>query len=155
MNNPTCSFTGHREIPESEYSNIQLKLEGVITMLIGHGVCDFLAGGALGFDTLAALTVLKLKNDYPHIRLKLILPCRDQAKTWPVTDKKIYSLILEQADEVVYVSEYYYSGCMHKRNRHLVDNSGYCVCYLRKNSGGTKWTVDYALKKDLQVIMMV
>ena len=41
---------------------------------------------------------------------------------------------------------------MHKRNRHLVDNSSVCVCYLAKDSGGTDYTVGYARLKGLKVI---
>ena len=41
---------------------------------------------------------------------------------------------------------------MHKRNRHLVDNSSVCVCYLNKENGGTAYTVRYAGKKGLEII---
>ena len=44
---------------------------------------------------------------------------------------------------------------MHKRNRHLVDNSSVCVCYLNKENGGTAYTVDYAGKKGLEIINLV
>ena len=38
------------------------------------------AGGALGFDTLAAQTVLDMKKEYPQLRLILVLPCEDQTR---------------------------------------------------------------------------
>ena len=41
---------------------------------------------------------------------------------------------------------------MYKRNRHLVDNSGICVCYLTKDKGGTAYTVEYEKQKGLQII---
>ena len=41
---------------------------------------------------------------------------------------------------------------MQVRNRYLVNQSSKCICYLEKNTGGTKYTVDYALSKNLQVI---
>lgn len=50
------------------------------------------------------------------------------------------------------VVKLYFKGCMHKRNRHLVDNSGYCICYLTRTQGGTAYTVDYALERGLPVI---
>ena len=53
---------------------------------------------------------------------------------------------------MVYVSRQYTRGCMHERNRHLVDNSSVCVCYLNRESGGTAYTVDYAEKQGLEVI---
>ena len=41
---------------------------------------------------------------------------------------------------------------MHKRDRHLVDNSSVCVCYLNKENGGTAYTVDYDSKNGLEII---
>lgn len=43
-------------------------------------------------------------------------------------------------------------GYMHKRNRYLVDNSSVCVCYLTEDTGGTAYTVNYAIKSGLKVI---
>ena len=44
---------------------------------------------------------------------------------------------------------------MFKRNRHLVDNSSVCVCYLTKDSGGTAYTVRYAKEKGLEIVNLV
>ena len=41
------------------------------------------------------------------------------------------------------------SGCMHVRNRHLVDFSSYCICYQTKETGGTAYTVNYAKENGL------
>ena len=41
---------------------------------------------------------------------------------------------------------------MQQRNRHLVDNSSYLICYKRKNTGGTVYTYNYAKKKNLHII---
>ena len=59
---------------------------------------------------------------------------------------------MEAADKIVYTSENYYNGCMHKRNRHLVDNSSLCIAYLTKESGGTAYTVNYARQNGLTII---
>ena len=64
----------------------------------------FGAGGALGFDTLAAQCVLSLKNQYTHIKLILVLPCITQTKGWSENDIAIYEEIKSQADKVVYTS---------------------------------------------------
>ena len=63
-----------------------------------------------------------------------------------------YGRIKAQADKIVYTSQQYTPGCMHKRNRHLVDHSSVCVCYLNRGNGGTAYTVDYAEKQKLEVI---
>lgn len=41
---------------------------------------------------------------------------------------------------------------MQKRNRHLVDNSSACICYLTKPTGGTAYTVNYASEHGLMII---
>ena len=146
----TCCFTGHREIT-LPVETIKYNLEKQLKRLISSGVIYYGAGGALGFDTLAALTIIKMRNIYPEIKLILVLPCKEQTKGWNSNDIEIYNYILNQADKVVYTSENYYPGCMHKRNRHLVDNSSHCICYLEKNTGGTAYTVNYAKEKGLTI----
>lgn len=145
----TCCFTGHRQIPFNQYNDIQKLLERIIIYLIEKGVCYFGTGGALGFDTMAALTILKLKEKYPHIKLILVLPCENQTYKWQQKDIDIYENIKSKCDKYVYTSKYYYNGCMFKRNKHLVDNSKYCICYLIKKTGGTAFTVNYAMSKNL------
>ncbi len=152
MREKTCCFTGHRDLPTSSRAELSIKLEDCLISLIGRGVRYFGAGGALGFDTLAAQIVLNLKNRYPNIKLILVLPCLSQTRGWPAKDVEEYERIKAQADKVVYTSQEYTKGCMFKRNRHLVDNSGVCICYLTRGSGGTAYTVDYAEKQGLEVI---
>ena len=148
----TCCFTGHRDLPSNQYQNIFQKTKETIESFINKGYRFFCAGGALGFDTLAALAVLQLKERYPDIRLILVLPCLSQAKRWSKEDVDIYESIKRQADQIIYTSKEYTRGCMHKRNRHLVDNSSACISFLTESKGGTAYTVDYAKKHGLSVI---
>ena len=148
----TCCFTGHRLLPEKELPSIQKRLEEQVFSLIQQGVKYFGTGGALGFDTLAAQTVLKVRQTYSEIKLILVLPCRDQSKHWSQNHQTVYQGILAQADKIVYTSEIYYKGCMQKRNRHLVDSSAYCICYLTQATGGTAYTVRYAKAQGLTIL---
>ena len=147
----TCCFTGHRVIPSGEKETIRYSLKSAIEKAIQNGYRFFGTGGALGFDTLAAQTVLTLKQQYPHIRLILVLPCVDQANGWRQADIEEYERIKALADKVVYTSREYRTGCMQKRNRHLVDNSSLCICYLTRLSGGTAYTVRYAENKRVYI----
>ena len=148
----TCCFTGHRVIPSGEKETIRNLLETAIEKAIQDGYRFFRTGGALGFDTLAAQTVLTLKQQYPHIRLILVLPCVDQTAGWKQSDIDEYERISSVADKVVYTSKAYHSGCMFKRNRHLVDHSSLCICYTTKQTGGTAYTVNYAKSKSIMTI---
>ena len=148
----TACFTGHREIPYAEQKNIQKQTLDAVEDLYAHGFRIFCAGGALGFDTLAAQVVLSLKKVHPDIRLHLVLPCKDQTARWSSVDRLMYEVIKRDADEVVYISDEYTRSCMHERNRRLVDESCACICYLKKTTGGTAYTVDYAEKSGLHIV---
>jgi len=152
MRSKTCCFTGHRDLSLTEQESIVRKLDQTVTGLIQSGVRYFGAGGARGFDTLAAQAVLRLREQYPHIRLILVLPCKSQTRGWWKEDIQKYEAILAAADKIKYISQEYTRNCMLKRNRHLVDHSGVCVCYLRDSAGGTAYTVDYARKNGVPVI---
>lgn len=152
MREKTCCFTGHRDLPIAwEQRKLAAKLEKIIIEQINDGIQFFGTGGALGFDTLAAQTVLKLKKKYPDIKLILVLPCLNQTRGWPNKDVEEYERIKNQADKVVYTSQEYTQGCMHKRNRHLVNNSSVCICYQTKKEGGTAYTVNYAKAMGLEI----
>ncbi len=148
----TCCFTGHRSLSSEEKLRATVRLRRVIEEQIKAGIVFYGAGGARGFDALAAQTVLDMKKEYPQLRLILVLPCEDQTRRWCSEDIAVYEDIMRRSDKVVYVSREYTPDCMHRRNRHLVDQSGTCICYLTRSSGGTAYTVDCARKKGLHVI---
>ena len=150
----TCCFTGHRSLSDEEKLEVAVRLRKIIADQIKDGVVFYGAGGALGFDTLAALTVLDMKKEYPQLRLILVLPCENQTRGWRSEDIAVYEDIKRRSDKVVYVSREYTPDCMHRRNRHLVDHSGTCICYMTRSTGGTAYTVAYARKKGLRIVNM-
>ena len=119
----TCCFTGHRSIPPCSIAQLQKSLDKTLCNLIAQGATKFICGGALGFDTLAAQAVIRQKQDNDNIILTLTLPCRDQAKRWSEMQKMVYNDILTSADEVIYLFDHYVTGCMHARDKFMVDSS--------------------------------
>ena len=152
MYNNTCCFTGHREIAKFELENIRIKVEKEISELIKWGISNFICGGAIGFDILCGEIVLKLKMNGANVKLILALPCKSQSKYFSATDKERYNELISRADEVIYTSENYFNGCMHKRNRFMVDNSKYIIAYCKKNTGGSYYTREYAKSMGLELI---
>lgn len=148
-----CCFTGHRDISLVERRQISSKLKETICDLVKtKGVTAFRCGGALGFDTIAALYVIELKNEYPEIKLIIDIPHRNQASMWSELDQHTYDYILNHADSINVISENYYKGCMQKRNRHMVDNSDYVVAYVKRAKGGSYYTACYAESLDKNVL---
>ena len=152
MKQMTCCFTGHRQLPANNLGEIKRKTLSAIEELIKNGVKNFICGGALGYDTLCAQAVLYLKTRYEGIRLIIAIPCEGQSRYFSGNEKRLYDEILERADENIYVSREYFSGCMHKRNRYMVDNSSYIIAYCTRTSGGSYYTKEYAKRNGLTVI---
>lgn len=147
-------FTGHREI--RDIKKITNYLLCTIDDLIQKGATNFFAGGAIGFDTLAAEAVILLRKKYPYIKLFLILPCcgTEQTLYRTLNQKKEYKRILSEADDVEFISEHYFDGCMKQRNSRLIELADYCICYYnnKKSAGGTAQTVRMTQKKNIPVI---
>ena len=159
----SCAFTGHRpkKFPwgynEADARCLALKkaLAEEIAKLVKAGYTDFLSGMAEGADTWAALTVLALKQENPALKLHCVLPCEGQADEWSASARERYFSILEQADEVVYVSREYHDGCMLKRNRYLVDHAACLLAvYNGEWRGGTAMTVRYAQKLGREITIL-
>ncbi len=148
----TCCFTGHRDISGEEKEAVLKKIYKAISTLYENGTVNFISGMAKGFDLLAARQVIALRSEHSDVRLICALPCRDQTVLWDESEAIAYSAILEIADEVVYVSQFNQKGVMLRRDRYMVDSSDIVVAYLKRNSGGTYYTVKYAEKKGIDVI---
>ena len=148
----TVCFTGHRSIPMDKAILIPGELKRIMEELIKRGARSFRTGGAVGFDTIAALCVLELKETHPEISLELILPCRNQTKLWSTQNQKVYEYILSNASNVEYVTEYFTSWCMHERNRRLVTGSQVCIAFLSHSGGGSSYTYSFAIQNRLEVV---
>lgn len=147
-----CAFTGHRIIADKDIIPLQDSLEAAVLELAVSGTEYFLCGGALGFDTMAATTVLRIRNAIKKIKLILILPCKNQTANWKSIDKEIYEKIKELANSVYYISEDYTRECMFERNRALVDNASKLVCFVKRDFGGSSYTKKYAEEKGIEII---
>lgn len=158
INKKSCCFTGHRAryLPqaESEKDALVKQLSLCVAEAVQFGVTRFLAGGADGFDMIAAEAVLRCRAFAPQTELVLALPSRTQAAAWPAPLRARYARILAGATDanIHYASECDNSAfSMCARNRYLVDHADCCIAYLTRASGGTLYTVNYALASGIPV----
>ena len=147
----TCCFTGHRIIKITP--ELVQRLRDAIVDVIGKGVTEFYDGGAIGFDMLAAETVMELKAEYPDIKLHMLLPCpsEEQIKGWNKSQIARYEQIMQAADTVTVVSDHYSRDCMRQRNERLVELADCCICYCTNPRSGTGQTVRMAKDKGIEV----
>lgn len=81
-------FLGTPHKLPKDSTELRASFEKAIITLIEQGVVFFGSGAALGFDQLAAETVLKMKEDYPHIRLVIVLPCPPEQQSLKWNDEQ-------------------------------------------------------------------
>lgn len=151
-NQLTVCFTGHRYLSASDLPIITLRLDAALELCYQQGYRDFLCGGALGFDMLAAERVLALQCQHTGVRLIFVIPCGDQVQLWSASQAQRYERLLYAANEIRVLSPFYFEGCMQVRNRHMVDHSDLCICYFRHAKGGTASTVAYAIREQVPVL---
>ena len=143
-----CIFTGHRALPAATAA-LERALALRVEALAGEGYTDFLSGGAVGFDLLAAEAVLWAKERFPALRLIMVLPYEGQDRFYPAADRRRYQALLERADLVRYTARDYYKGCLLARDRVLAEAAD--GCYLTRSTGGTAYTVRHAAARDVPV----
>ena len=136
----TAVFIGHNEC----YGVSAQQVEQAIIALINKGVTVFMSGGQGGFDRLCAGCVHRLKKQYPHIVNCLVIPYL----TFTVFDKDIF-------DDVIYpegFEKYHFKAAIPARNKYMVDNAAFAICYVTHGWGGAAKTYERALKKKLNVL---
>lgn len=160
----TVCFTGHRPqhfsfgFDESHPDCIRLKenLKNEILRQINEGADIFICGMAQGTDIWAAEAVIEARENFPYIKLIAAIPCPDQANRWRKSAIERYDRILKKCDEKKVISPFYHAGCMHQRNRYMVDNSDVLIAvYDNSESGGTAFTVNYAKKLGKAIVYLI
>ncbi len=162
MKQTTACFTGHRPqnltfgFDETHVDCVCLKAEikSAIENAIQNGFNTFISGMALGVDIWCAEEVLRQKQGGKAAELVAVVPHKGQEKGWSSGYKVRYRKILEQCQKVEVLNPYYVPGCLGQRNRYLVDNSSLLIAVVGKSSGGAKNTVDYALSKKIEVVLI-
>lgn len=158
----SCCFTGYRpekmpfKIDKSDpgYIEFENRLINKIIELINAGCTTFISGMATGFDIIAAECVLEAAELINHTSVSLIcaIPFIEQSKYYPALWKEKYNRLLQKCDNAILVSDKYYKGCFMKRNIFMVDNSDIVLTFYDGKPGGTKNTVNYAIKQGRKVL---
>ncbi len=148
-----CCFSGHRpeKLNESE-EEVKRWLEQQIDQAIADGYQTFISGCAMGVDIWAGQIVLKKKATNPEIHLIAATPWPRFAARWNEDWQSQYKDLLSNADLVVNVCDHYHNGVFQQRNVWMVDHSNRVIAYFNGSPGGTRNTIEYANKKNIEVI---
>ncbi len=147
-----CCFTGHRDLEPWEEQKVYTRMRYRVEPLINQGTVYFGVGGALGFDMLAAEYLLHVRDEMgKRIKIISVLPYPDYREGWPEEMVRRQDEIIRRSDKVVYACQEKEPEAFLKRDRMLVDGSNYCICYCHRLTGGTAYTVRYAISRGIPV----
>ena len=143
-----CCFSGHR--PEKLHRSVQeaiTVLAAAIDQAIAEGYTTFISGMAKGVDIWAAEIVLDRRAQNPDIKLVCAVPYLgfELGKKGKWTEQILR--IMSNANSVKFVREKYSRSVFQIRNIWMVDHSSLLIAAYDGEAGGTKNTIDYALRE--------
>ena len=156
----TCCFTGHRpeKLPwgtdetDPRCAALKRRLYDAVESAYDEGMRHFICGMARGCDFYFAEAVLALRGRVGDVTLEAAVPCPGQADGWPEADQSRWRGLLAACDMETMVQTAYTRGCMLRRNRYMVDHSSLVIAVYDGASGGTRRTLEYALRQGVSFV---
>lgn len=147
-----CCFTGHR--PEKLHSSerlIKIALAKEIWIAYQEGFRTFITGMARGVDIWAGELILRLRSSHQDVRLICALPHPDFEKSWDTEWQDRYNVIRDQADYEATICESISKYAYQRRNEWMVDHSARVIAVYNGTKGGTRNTIEYAVKNNVNI----
>lgn len=156
----SCCFTGHRpaKLPwrydETDPRCVKLKthMMDAVEEAYRQGFRHFLCGMAMGCDLYFCECALDLRKRHPDVTVEAAIPCPTQADAWPPAQRERYARLVAACDLETLVSARYTSTCMQRRDRYMVDHAALLIAAFDGSPGGTRYTVEYALRRGLTIV---
>ena len=130
----SCTFFGHRDTP----SEIKPHLKSTLIDLIeNYDVAMFYMGSEGSFDAMALSVVRELKLVYPHIDYVVVLAYL------PKNPNQDYTHTIYPEE----VAKSHPRYAISKRNRYMIEKSGFVIYYVKYSFGGAYKIYSLANKK--------
>ena len=155
----TCAFTGHRpgKLPWGENERdlrctaLRRRIADALEAAYDEGFRHFVCGMAQGCDLYFCEEVRNLKWIRNGVTLEAALPYPEHAGRWNPRQRVKYAELLRACDFATPVSSSHTSGDMLRRDRYLVDHASLLIAAYDGTPGGTRYTIEYALKRGVEV----
>ena len=156
----SCCFTGHRpnKLPwryneeDPRCHALKCRMADAVELAYEQGFRHFLCGMAQGCDLYFCECVLALREKYSDVTIEAAIPCPTQADAWPAAEQERYAKLVGACDFETLVSARYTSSCMQRRDRYMVDHASLLIAAFDGSTGGTRYTVEYALRRGLTIV---
>ena len=140
-----CTFLGHKEVYDKDiYEKLARAVYGLVEE---HDEAEFLFYNQGTFYDLCLAAVLEARQRFPQKRISI---------TWvvPAEERERWQRLLDACDYETMVQDHYSPGCMMRRNRYMVDHAALLIAVYDGQSGGTRRTVEYALRRQIPVVLV-
>lgn len=156
----TCCFTGHRpeKLPWGNKENdprclvLKKKIQDAVEVAYADGKRHFICGMARGCDFYFAEAVIALREEKGDVTLEAAIPCAMQSASWSAVHRTRWERLVEACDTKTVLQEGYTPYSMIRRNRYMVDRSSLVIAVYDGSDGGTRRTLEYALKKKVEFV---
>ena len=136
-----CCFFGHKDTPADVKVFLYAAIEELITE---HGVSNFYMGNQGAFDAYVRAALRQLQEKYPHIRYSVVLAYMpgQQSEYDDFSDTQLPEGIEEVHPR--YALDF--------RNRWMLRESQYVICYIHHQWGGAAKYVKQAQRQGKTII---
>lgn len=150
----SAAFSGHRHIPPAIIPSLRTTLTATIHQLYDEGYRTFYCGMAMGFDLLAAESVLSLRESLMGIELVAVIPFTGQELYFSPEDKSRYQHLLSKANRQITIASNYSKLAYLRRNDYMLQHSSLLIAYLdsTQSKGGTAYTFRKAVSFGLPTL---
>lgn len=157
----SCCFTGHRpnKLPwryqetDPRCLGLKRRMMDAVEIAFAQGFRHFLCGMAQGCDLYFCECALALRAQHPgEVTVEAAIPCPTQASAWPAAERARYARLVAACDMETVVSQQYTPYCMQRRDRYMVDRSALMIAAFDGTAGGTRYTMEYAMKRGLSIV---
>ncbi len=149
-------FIGKRILPKKIIKKIQRNLIILLKKQIQNGADIFCTSGTIGFETAAALSVIRLRRQkrYRHIQLILLDFGHAQGLFWHEKSRRTYEKIRLSADRIVPVpgGDEETDLALYKRVLEEADAGACQVCCLPDRRDGTAELVELARQRGCRIV---
>ena len=139
----TCCFFGHKDTPETIKGNLFAAIEQLI---VEHGVETFYVGNQGSFDFYTRAALRQLQKKYPHIRYAVVLAYMPGEVSEYDDMDHIETMLPEGIEEV------HPRYAIDWRNRWMLRQSQYVICYIHHHWGGAAKYVQASQRQGKTVI---
>ncbi len=139
MSAKICFLIGHRDTPEEVFPLLR---ETVTRYITEYGVTEFLVGHYGSFDRMVKNAVLAAKQEFPQVRLTLLLPYYSPEKPAdipPGFDGTLYPPDMEKVPKRLAIV---------RANRYAVSVSHYLIAYVSHPASNAWEILDAALRRE-------